>query len=118
MQGSRITLVVCRLYVPFLTLLASSICAAFLFAPVLAVRLLFFHFVPSIYLQAGSAWFILLCTEIIVQKLYFYSALLLMVVHPTSEAGLTCAERWRRVFSFLQVPGSFLTHIWTDQRVA
>lgn len=54
----------------------------------LAFRLLLFHFVASIYLQAVSAWFSLLCTETVVQKLYFYSALLLMVTHPTHEAEL------------------------------
>lgn len=73
---------------PSLLLLPFWICVAFLFAPVLAFRFLLFPFVPSIYLQAVSAWFNLLCTETVVQKLYFYSASLLMVVHPTSEAGL------------------------------
>lgn len=117
-QGSRITLAVCSLDARSLSLLPSSICAAFLFAPVLAFRLLLFHFVPPVYLQAVSAWFSLLCTETVVQKLYFYIALLLMVVHPTSKAGPTCAELWRGVFSFLQVPVSFITHIWTDKTVA
>jgi len=86
--GSRIALVVCSLPALSLPLLPSSVCAAFLFAPVLAFRLLLSHFVPLICLQASSAWFILLCTEAVVQKLYFYSALLLVVVHPSSEAGL------------------------------
>ena len=98
-QGSRITLVVCSLYAPSLLLLPSSMCAAFLFAPTLAFRLLLFHFVPSIYLQAVSAWFSLLCTETIVQKLYFYSALLLMVLRPTSEAGLNlCRTKDKSLF--------------------